>query len=356
MKNRRLIAQPLLGSIGLVVTVGFALLVCVAFDARTFATWVAFLIMSIVPAQTIMDLVWKNSYPPALMRLPQPFKGIVILASLAVVGCVIVPLTLKLVGGSVTPPIPFLNIYMILSILATFWLVAVFQCWPFSAISAKPTVIGVGTMVLAYLLAWWIFNAGFDFGVMEKAPFYLASLDPHGAFPVWSIFSYLVTTVAVIMALVLFDFWSFTGPSEKSTQLTRQPLFGLLVGLFVLIASALIWTAGVHWVGMDRVDFMVRIPISFLLGNFILLLLFQTAPFHKMAQPVKGILLNVFSAVLAVLAYSMYRYVALAVVGDLPAGPPTYTLDLWVAAAMLSVTLPVIVAYAGALECWPFSS
>lgn len=356
MKESKTIVQPLLGLVGAIVTVGLSLLISITFDAGTFGSWVAFVIMSMVPAQVVMGLVWKNNYPPRLGRLSQPRKGLAILAILAVVGCVIMPLTLRIVGGSVTPPTPFLIMYIILSIVATFWLVAVFQCWPFSALSSVPAVIGVGTMVLAYILAWVVFKAGFEFSAMEKAPFYLTSLDPHGAFPAWSIFSYLVTSVAIIMALVLLDFWPFSELSGKNPLLARQPFFGLMVGLFVLVAAALIWTAGVRWAGMGTVDFMVRIPISLLFGNFIVLLLFQTAPFQKMLQPAKGMCLMTCSGVLAISTYGLYRFIALSLVGDLPAGPPTYGLDLWVATAMLSVTFPIIVAYAEGFGFWPFAS
>ena len=100
-----MMVQPMLGVVGLVVSVGLSLLVSVAFDPGTFGSWVAFLIMSVVPAQVIMGLVWQNNYPPALGRLSQPGKGLSILALLVLVGCVVSPLMLKLVGGSVTPPL-----------------------------------------------------------------------------------------------------------------------------------------------------------------------------------------------------------------------------------------------------------
>lgn len=346
--------QPMLGLIGLLVSVGLSLLVSVAFDPGTFGSWVAFLIMSVIPAQVIMGLVWQNNYPPALGRLAQPGKGLAILVVLALVGCVTAPLMLKMVGGSVTPPLPFLVIYTILSIVVTFWLVAVFQCWPFSALSKHPAVIGVGTMILAYVLAWVIFRMGFEFSVMEKAPFYMSALDPHGAYPVWSILSYLVSSVAIVMALVLLDFWPFSALAAKNPSLAKQPVFGLIAGLFILLAAALMWTAGVGWAGMDRVVYMVRVPISLIFGDFIMLILFQTAPFQKMLQPAKGLSLIACSAVLAVLTYALYRLVALSLVGDMPSGPPGYGLELWIATAMLSVTFPVIVAYGEGFGFWPF--
>ncbi|MCX7168914.1 MAG: hypothetical protein NTY41_01115, partial [Proteobacteria bacterium] len=88
--------------------------------------------------------------------------------------------------------------------------------------------------------------------------------------------------------------------------------------------------------------------------DFIMLILFQTAPFQKMLQPAKGLSLIACSAVLAVLTYALYRLVALSLVGDMPSGPPGYGLELWIATAMLSVTFPVIVAYGEGFGFWPF--
>jgi len=240
-------------------------------------------------------------------------------------------------------------------VVVSFWLVVVFQCWPFSALTAAPAAIGGGTLVSAYLLALLVFKVGFEFSIMEKAPFYVGSLDPHGAFPAWSILSYLVTSVAVIMALVLLDFWPFSAIARTNPRWGRQPLFGSVVGVFVLLAAALVWKIGVAWAGMDTVDYMVRVPISVLFGDFILLVLFEVARSVKMTQPAKGLGLIACSAVLAVATYALYRFAALSLVGALPVGPPAYGLELWIATAMLSVTFPIIVAYGEGFGFWPFA-
>lgn len=355
MENNEGIKQPLLGLIGTVITVGLSLLISVAFHPDTFGSWVGFLVMCAVPSQIVIGLVWQNSYPGVLTRLSQPARGIAILIILAIAVGVIAPTTLHLVGGGVTPPTPFLNMYIIMSIVATFWLVAVFQCWPAAALSSHPAAVGLGTLAFAYLSAWVVFRAGFDFQAMAAAPFYVAALDPHGAFPAWHILSYAVTSVAVIMSLVLLDFWPFSALAAKVPALGKQPLFGLIVAAVVLPVAGLIWTTGVRLAGMDAVDYLVRVPVSFVFGTFIVLTLFQTAPFQRLAQPGKGLALIIASAVLAVVTYGFYRFVALAAMGNIPAGPPTYGLDLWIATAMLSITFPVIVAYGDGFGFWPFA-
>lgn len=354
MGNGEGIKQPTLGLIGAVVTIGLSLAISTAFHPDTFGTWVGFLVMCAVPTQIVIALVWQNRYPGVLARLPQPERGTVILAILVGVAGVLAPATLYLVGGGVTPPTPFLNMYIILTVVATIWLVVVFQCWPAAAISAHPAAVGLGTLGFAYLSAWVVFQTGFDFQSMAAAPFYVATLDPHGAIPAWNILSYAVTTVAVIMSLVLLDFWPFSALAAKAPVLGRQPLFGLTVGAVVLLVAAFIWTAGVRLVGMDVVDYLVRVPVSFVFGTFILLTLFQSAPFQRMAQPAKGMALIVGSAVLAVVTYCLYRFTALAMIGEIPVGPPTYGLDLWIATAMLSITFPTIVAFGDGFGFWPF--
>lgn len=354
MGNNEGIKQPMLGLIGTIVTVGLSLAISTAFHPDTFGSWVGFLTMCAVPAQIVVGLVWQNSYPGFLTRLPQPARGAAILLILVAAVGVIAPATLHLVGGGVTPPTPFLNMYIIMSIVATFWLVAVFQCWPAAAISTHPAAVGLGTLAFAYLAAWVVFRAGFDFQAMAGAPFYVAALDPHGAIPAWHILSYAVTSVAIIMGLVLLDFWPFSALAGKVPALGKQPVFGLIVAAVVLPLAGLIWTAGVRLAGMDAVDYLVRVPVSFVFGTFIVLTLFQTAPFQRLAQPAKGLALIAGSAVLAVATYRLYRFVALAAMGEIPAGPPTYGLDLWIATAMLSITFPLIVAYDG-FGFWPFA-
>jgi len=354
MERNAGIKQPTLGLIGAVVTIGLSLVISTAFHPDTFGTWVGFLVMCAIPAQIVIGLVWQNRYPGVLARLPQPARGAAIIAILVGVAGVVAPATLYFVGGGITPPTPFLTMYIILTVVATFWLVALFQCWPAAAFSSHPAAVGLGTLALAYLSAWVLFRVGFDFQAMAAAPFYVAALDPHGAIPAWNILSYVVTTVAVIMGMVLLDFWPFPALAARAPVWGRQPLFGLAVAVFVLLIAGLVWTAGVSLAGIDAVDYMVRLPVSFLFGTFVLLTLFQTSPFQRLAQPAKGVALIAGSAVLAVATYGLYRFIALATIVDIRAGAPTYGLDLWIATAMLSITFPMIVAYGDGFGFWPF--
>lgn len=354
--HKKTMKQPLVGLIGTAITVGLSLIISIGFEPRFFGSWVAFIAMCIVPTQIIIGLVWHNHYPLALKKLGQPARGIAILFLLLAAGSVIAPTTLMLVGGGITPPTPFLNMYIIMSIVATFWLVAVFQCWPFSAFSSHPAVLGLGTLMLSYVSAWFVFKLGFDFGAMKDAPFYNQYLDPEGAIPAWNILSYSITTVAIIMALILLDFWPIKAIVSIKPAFGVQPYFGLVSTVIILLVAAIIWETGVNLLGMDAVDYLVRVPVSFVFGTFIILTLFQTVPFQNMAQPVKGCCLIVGSALLALITYELYRFVSVDAFRDIQAGPPAYDLDLWIATAMLSVTFPLIVAYADGFAFWPLKN
>lgn len=354
MNDRNSLGQPAIGLIAAALTIGLSLVISTRFEPHFFGSWVGFLAMCIVPTQIIAGLVWGNRYPLLLTKLEQPARGMAILFLLLAAGCVIAPTTLVLIGGSITPPTPFLNMYIIMSIVATFWLVAVFECWPCSKISSHPATLGIGTLLLSYISAWIVFQSGFDFTAMQGAPFYQEHLDPKGGIPAWNILSYSITTVAVIMSLVLLDFWPIKAILIKKPSLAAQPYVGLISTAIVLSVAGAVWETGIDLFEMDPVDYLVRVPVSFVFGTFILLTLFQTTPFQKMAQPAKGCSLIVGSAALALLTYELYGRVSVSAFSEIQSGAPTYELDLWIATAMLSITFPLIVAYAEGFAFWPF--
>jgi len=355
MPNSLGLKQPVLGIVTALVAVSLSLGICAQFDPATFGSWVALLIMSAIPAQIVIGLVWQSAYPGFLGRLSQPVKGMAILGLMLAAALVMTPTILALVDGGFGVPKPFAIMFTIVSVCCAFWLVAVFQCWPMAAMSKHPGVIGLGVFVLAYVTALITFRLGFDFGAMKDAPFYAAALDPKGAFPAWKALAFIVTTVSVIMWFVLLDFWPSATIAAAIPALGRQPLFGLLNAVLVLAASWVVWTLGIKVMGMDVVDYMVRVPVSGLFGEFIMLVMMQTAPFQTIRQPVKGLLLLVLVVVLAVVMYRVYAAAAVMLVGAMPGGAPTYGLDLWIATAMLSVTFPVFVALGDGFAFWPLS-
>ena len=355
MPNTFGLKQPFLGIVAALAAVSLSLSICAQFDPATFGSWVALLIMSAIPAQIVIGLVWQSAYPAFLTILPQPVKGAAILAMMLAAAAVMSPVILTLVDGGFGTPKPFAIMYTIVSVCCAFWLVAVFQCWPMAGITKNPGVIGAGIFVLAYVTAFVVFRLAFDFGAMSQAPFYSAALDPKGAAGAWDALSFIVTTVSVIMWFVLLDFWPSATIAAAIPVLGRQPLFGLLNAVLILTVAAVMWWAGVKVLGMDVVDYMVRVPVSGLFGEFIMLVMMQTAPFQSVRQPFKGLLLLALVVVLAVVMYRVYAVAAVLLVGAMPSGAPSYGLDLWIATAMLSVTFPVFVALGDGFAFWPLS-
>ncbi|MGE5548557.1 MAG: hypothetical protein ACM33T_16745 [Solirubrobacterales bacterium] len=356
MSNTSGLKQPVLGAVAAIVAIALSLTICAQFSPATLGGWVALAVMSAIPMQIVIGLVWQSgSYPAALARLPQPAKGLAILAVMGVAATVVAPAIQAVVGGNVAPPTPFAIMYTIVSVCTAFWIVAVFQCWPMTAVSKHPAVIGAGVWVLAYVSALVLFRVTFDFSAMKDAPFYAVSLDPHGTSPAWNALSYIVTTVSVIMGFVMLDFWPTATIARAVPAIGRQPVFGVVSALFVLAIAAVMWEGCVVGLKMDVVDYMVRVPVSGLFGEFIMLVMMQTAPFQTTRQPVKGAALLACAAVLAVVMYAVYAKAAILLVGPMPSGAPTYGLDLWIATAMLSITFPVFVAFGDGFAYWPLS-
>jgi len=347
--------QPLLGMTMAAAAIVLALFICQSFAPPALGSWVAEIIMSAIPAQIVIGLVWQSRYPAFLSGLGQPARGAAILGLMVLAAAVMTPFILTLVGGGQTPPLPFSIMYTIVSVCTCFWIVALFQCWPMTAAGSHPAVIGGGVFVLSYLVAWVLFHYGFDFAAMKGAPFYTDALDPKGAVSAWPILAFTVTTVSVVMWFVMLDFWPTATLAAAVPALGRQPLFGLASAVLVLTVTSGIWGLFVGLLKMDVVDYMVRVPVSALFGEFIMLVMMQTAPFQAVRQPLKGLILLAVVVVLAPAMYALYRIAALFLVGPMAAGAPGYDLDLWIATAMLSVTFPLFVALGDGFAFWPLS-
>ena len=353
MQSAAKLKQPLLGVIATIITVGFSLMICAQFDRPTLVSWVGLVVMASIPAQIIIIAVWKSGYPSLLLELPQPAKGIAILALMAVVSVFVTPFILGVAGDFVTPPTPFSTMFAVVSVCVSFWVAPLLQCWPVTAITKHPLGIGLGVMVLTYGSAWLVWHFGFDFAAMKGAPFYLALLDPHGAVAAWNIFTFIVTASLVIIGLVMLDFWPIAAAARIVPILGTQPFQAVFSVGLVLAITAAIWTVGVSVLHMDVVDYMVRVPVSGLFGQLIMLHMMQTSPLQTAAQPGKGLGLLALVVVLAPAMYWLYVQAAVHLIGPMVGGPPGYDLDIWIATAMLGVTFPMFVTYGDALGFWP---
>jgi hypothetical protein len=126
--------------------------------------------------------------------------------------------------------------------------------------------------------------------------------------------------------------------------------------ILVLIITYIIYKIGLA-VLKDPTVFLVKIAISWIFGEFIMLNCLQTAPFQTVAQPLKGILLIICAFILALIMYPIYGALECWIAGAaLPAGlKGGYAYELWIASAMLAVTFPMFVTYTGYFNFWPFT-
>lgn len=353
MQPSKEIQQPLLGILGTIIVVALSLAICTQFPQASLLSWVAVFIMCTIPTQIILIAVWQGRYPAFIAELGQPAKGIAILAMMGCAAAVIMPVVLVVSGGALAQPSPFVSMFTVLSVCVSFWVMPLFQCWPVSAVTTHPVGIGIGCLLVTYIGAWAVWHLGFDFTAMQGAPFYQAALDPHGAFGAWPALSFIVTASLVIIGLVMFDFWPITKAAEVLPVLGRQPGRTVFAAVLVLAVTSAIYFGFVNGLHMDVVDYQVRVPVSGLFGQLILLHMMQTAPFQSMAQPFKGLALTILVVILAPLTYWLYSVAALTLVGPMPAGAPGYVLDVWIATAMLSVTFPLFVTYGDGFGFWP---
>jgi hypothetical protein len=245
--------------------------------------------------------------------------------------------------------------FTIVSIGMTLWVVLFFQSWPLTIIAKSPGAIGIGVWVFSYVLTWVVFHTFFDFSVMKGAPFYSDALDPRGLFDAWNALSFIVTAVLVMMFFVVLDFWPVTLLAVAVPVLGRQPLFGIVSSVLAILAAGLLWAAAIVGGGMDVVNYLVRIPVAGLFGVFIMLVMMQTAPFQKVRQPLKGVLLLAVVGVLAAALYKAYAISSEFLVGALPNEAPSHALDIWIATAMLSVTFPLFIIVGDSLAFWPLA-
>jgi len=344
------LGQPLLGLAALAAILAVSFGVFAIFSADMLNTWVAFLAMTIIPTQIVCGLVWHCEHPAPIARLPQPVRGLAFLLFCAVVGAIVSALSFRFIGGGIAPPTPPLIMFVILSIVVTFWFVVVWGAWPISRLPVPPTVSGLLGVAFCYLVAYGLFRLLFDFSFLEGAPFYSAAIDPHGLFIAWKPLVFGVTSVSVITFAALWDFWP--------VSLLRKPGgpgFSLLASAYVLALTAGVFYVGTVVLGMDLVKFMVLAPVPFIFGFFIVLCLLQKFPFARLPQPLGGLLSSLAAAAAGLAMHWLYLKAAPVLTGEaLASGAPAYQLELWLASSMLAVTFPLIVFMADFLGFWPF--
>jgi hypothetical protein len=343
------VKQPVLGIVATVLVIVFSLGFIALFAFPTFGTWVAFLMICLIPMQIIVSITWGCKHPGFAAGRSQPAKGILLTLMALVVGAVVAAVHFSTVGGSINPPTPMLAMCIIASVIIAFWLAIIWGGWPFHRLIKNPIGAGLALLVTAYVINYVLFRLLFNYGFMQGAPVYVPALDPHGLFNAWSVLVFYVTAIAAMFVVVNFDLWPFT----KFPALMKQPALGIVWTIVTLVVGGLAYYIGVKVMGMDVVAFMVRVPIPFIFGTIIVLNMMHGSLFGKLAQPFKGVLNVVASAVIGVALAQVYGLLAPVVTGAVKPGPPSYDFEIWLASALLAVTFPFLIFYAEFFRMWP---
>ena len=340
------------GLIGILFTLALAALIISRFDVPVFMGWVGLFFLAATPTQIVFGLLWNNELPASVGKLSQPFKGLALTAITICAGALIGFIANYTVGGGMGPT-PMLTQYMILSVVVALWVIPIWQAWPFSTLSKNPVIVGVAALAGFYLIAFVLWRVFFNYDALIGAPFYSEDHAPSGLFDMWTAMVFAVTTGAVVVMHVLFDFW----PIDKISFGKAQPVRGLVSTIYIIALSFI-----VHWVflgllNMEPVDYMVRVPVSLIFGVFLSTNMMQNKLFASLKQPVRGLVLCVPVIISAIAMHCLYDYASALHAGAvLPTGPENlWQRELWIATAMLSITFPLIIIVSGFFALWPLS-
>ena len=339
--------QPWLGLVASAIAIVVALAFISLFDFPTFAGPVSFYMLCTIPFQVMAVVVW-GANPSFVGKLSQPAKGLVLLIVTLAVGAVIDPLALRVVGEGINPPGPIPSHFAVIVVPTTFFLAIVWGSWPFNLFGNDPKLVGVLLLAGAYVLTWVIFRVFFNYDFMQGAPVHLLSA-PQGMFNGVYALVFYVTALAVMFLVLNFDLWPFT----KTPSVMQQPALGLVWTALCVAGAWVVMRIAVSMAGMDPMSVLTIITAPFIFGSILVLNMFQNSLYAKFAQPLKGVLNAVTSAVLGLALYVVYCLVAPFVSGPLTAGPPGYDYEVWIANALLSVTFPFLIFLAAYFAYWP---
>jgi hypothetical protein len=331
----------------IILSLGFISLL----DFPTFAGWVSYSILCIIPMQIVIGVIWGPGRPAFVARRRQPVKGALLALFAVAAGVVVAAVHVMVAGGGVSAPAPMLMHLMIVSVPVTFWAAIMFGGWPFKALITNPVAAGIAMLAACYLVNYVLFRAFFDYGFMQGAPVYVPSLDPHGLFNAVNALVVYVTSLAVMFLMLCFDLW----PLTKQPALMRQPVLGIAWTIIALTIGGIGFWIATHILQMDAMVFLVTVSVPLIFGAIVVLNMLQNSVFGKLSQPVKGVANVIAVVVIGELLARGYRAVEPLVSGPLNAGPPSYDLEIWLASALLSVTFPFLIFLAEFFKFWPLA-
>jgi hypothetical protein len=341
--------QPVLGIFGTASIIAISLGFISLLDFPTFAGWVSYLLMCMIPMQIVIVVFWGTNLPDFAAKNRQPAKGGLLVLTSAAAAAVVAASYFLAAGGAIAPPTPMLMHATIVSVVVAFWVAIMFGGWPFKSLFKNQISAGLTMLVTCYAVNYVLFRVFFDYAFMQGAPVYAASLDPHGLFNAVNALVYYVTSLAVMFLMLSFDLW----PLTRSSKLMQQPLLGVVWTMIAVALGGVAFWIGVGYMHMDAMAFLVSVPVPLIFGSIVVLNMLQNSLFATLPQPAKGVANVVAVAITGNVLAQIYRALAPLVTGALHAGPPTYDLEIWLASALLAVTFPFLIFFAEFFKFWP---
>jgi hypothetical protein len=343
------VTQPALGVLSSVIVMAIALAFVSLFDFPTFAGWVSFVMLGLIPMQVMTVVLW-GANPAFASRMRQPSKGVVLTLLTVVATVVISPIVFMTVGEGMSPPGPIPSHYVVIVVPTTFWLAIMMGGWPFNKMTSNPVVSGLAVLVAAYVVTYVVFVTFFNYDFLQGAPVYLQSA-PSGMFNGVSALVFYVTALAVMFLVLCFDLW----PLTLFAGVMKQPVLGVVWTLIALGGAALAISIGINSSGADPMAFLTSVTVPFIFGSIIVLNMLQNTLFARMTQPLKGVLNTVAAAAIGLFLANLYLALMPLVVGPLASGPPGYDREVWLANALLGVTFPFLIYHAAFFGYWPLA-
>jgi len=343
--------QPVLGVASTILVMVIALAFVSLFSFPTFAGWVAYFLLCVIPLQIVMAVTWGSARPLAAAKAPQPLRGLLLTLFALVIGAAIAALALVMVGANVKPPAPILAHWVIVSVPVTFLAAIMWGGWPFTKVIKSPLVAGLAMLLACYVVNGLLFRIFFNYEFMQGAPIYVPSIDPHGMFNGWSALVFYVTALAGMFLILAFDLW----PLTTDPKIMQQPVLGIVWTIMALAIGVLAFYIGVDVMKMDVVHFLVTVSVPFIFGSIVVLNMLQNSLFASLTQPLKGIGNTVAIIIIGGGLSWVYGRLAPMVTGTLSAGPPAYDFEIWLASSLLSVTFPFLIFYAEFFQYWPLA-
>ena len=344
--------QPAVGLLATAIVAAISLFIISVLDFATFTGPVAFVIMTIVPAQLLIGMIWHGEHPKFAATASQPMQGVYFLLFSMITGAIVGSCMVMGVGGGTWPPTPMLVMYEILSVIVAFWVFGIWGAWPVTALVKQPFAAGIIALIVNYLIAYGIFRLCYDFSFMAEAPVYVAAQDPQGMFNAWDGQVFGISTVAALLLFVNFELW----PLTRYPKVMQQPVLGVVLSACCLVVGGVIHFVIVEVKQMDVADYMIRIPIAFIFGTIIVQNMLERTLFAGKPQPLKGGLAAAHAALIGFIMFKIFEVMAPIVSGELPSGLPTYVFEIWMASALLGVTFPLLIVAVDFFKLWPLKA